>query len=123
MCIAIPTYFLDSERTFESLNFDFYPWRYVISESVELRYGRSSYTISKFEASQYAFRTQVDCAYGEGIYGLRLVFNRFYIILLLGLPPKISVEISLDDFEKASETEKRLVIASIENDPTFFLLF
>lgn len=123
MRIAIPVYFLDSEKTFESLKFDFYPWHYVISESVELRYGRSTYTISNFEASQYAFRTQADCAYREGIYGLRLVFNRLYIILLLGLPPKISVEISLDDFEKASETEKRFVIASIENDPTFFLLF
>lgn len=115
MRIAIPTYFLDSDTNFESLK--------AISESVELRYGRGSYAISIFEASQYAFKTQVDCAYREGIYGLRLVFNRFYIILLSGLPPKISVEISLYDFEKASETEKRFVIASIENDPTLYMPF
>lgn len=118
MRIAIPVYFLDSEGTS-----DFYRWRYVISESVVLRYGRSSYAISEFVASQYSFRTKVECAYREGIYGLRLVFNRFYFLLEVGLPPKMSVEISLDDFEKASETEKRFVIVSIENDPTLYMPF
>lgn len=102
-----------------SLKFIFYPWRFIVSESVELNYGISRFAISRLEVSQYLFRTRADCVYGEHTYGLRLIFD----LLTISSSFNISTEVFLEDSEIVGKTAKRTVVTSIANEPALYTPF
>ncbi len=118
MRFITPLYVLNSERIYVSLNF-IYPWRFIVSGSVELYYKISRFAISRLIVSQYLFKTVVGCVYGEHTYQLGLSFK----LLTISSSFNISTEVILDDLEIVGKTAKRTVVTSIANDPTLYMPF